>query len=126
MSHLRVVRDEPPTKRRRGARPPPVLTVEQERAAKASIRGLARSHYGTLAGMAEALGLHPDSIRQAVGKCRRLSAEIEAINNRTHVAQHDAAAARQRALHQYLTTTLARTLTLGLTVANSAVIRSRV
>jgi hypothetical protein len=56
--HLRVVRDEPPAKKRRGGRPPPVLTVEQERAAKASIRGLA------------------DSIRQAVGKCRRLSAEI--------------------------------------------------
>jgi hypothetical protein len=76
MSHLRVVRDEPPANRRRGVRPPPVLTVEQERAAKASIRGLARSRYGTLAGMAEALGLHRNSIRQALSKRRGVSAEI--------------------------------------------------
>lgn len=75
MSHLKIVRDEPPAKRRRGVRTP-LLTAEQERAAKASLRGLARSRYGTLAGMAEALGLHPDSIRQAVGKRRRLSAEL--------------------------------------------------
>ena len=56
----------------------------------------------------------------------RISAEIEAINNRTLVAQQDAAAARQRELHQYLTATLAGSLTLGLTVAIIAVIRIRV
>jgi hypothetical protein len=74
--HLHVVRDEPPAKRRRGARPPPVLTVEQERTVRASLRGLARSRYGTLAGMSEALGLHRNSIRQALGKRRGVSAEI--------------------------------------------------
>ena len=56
----------------------------------------------------------------------RISAEIEALNNRTLIAQQEAAAARQRELHQYLTTTLAASLMLGLTVAIVAVIRIRV
>lgn len=56
----------------------------------------------------------------------RISAEIEALNNRTLIAQQDAAAARQRELHQYLTATLAASLMLGLTVAIIAVIRIRV
>ena len=73
--HLHVVRDEPPAKRRRVVRPP-LLTAEQERAAKASLRGLARSRYGTLVKMAEVLGLHRDSIRQSVSRHRRVSAEI--------------------------------------------------
>jgi signal transduction histidine kinase len=55
-----------------------------------------------------------------------ISAEIEAINNRTLSAQQQAAAARQRELHQYLTGTLAASLTLGLVVAVIAVIRIRV
>jgi signal transduction histidine kinase len=55
-----------------------------------------------------------------------ISAEIEALNNRTLLAQQGAAAARQRELHQYLTATLAASLTLGLAVAIIAVIRIRV
>ena len=55
-----------------------------------------------------------------------ISAEIEALNNRTLHAQQEAAAARQRELHQYLTATLAASLTLGLAVAIIAVIRIRV
>ena len=55
-----------------------------------------------------------------------ISAEIEAINNRTLNAQQRAADARQRELHQYLTATLASSLTLGLAVAVIAVIRIRV
>lgn len=56
----------------------------------------------------------------------QISTEIEAINSRTLVAQQEAAAARQRELHQYLTGTLAASLTLGLVVAVIAVIRIRV
>jgi signal transduction histidine kinase len=56
----------------------------------------------------------------------RISAEIEDINNRTLHAQQEAAAARQRELHQYFTATLAASLTLGLAVAIIAVIRIRV
>jgi signal transduction histidine kinase len=56
----------------------------------------------------------------------QISAEIEAINNRTLRAQQQAAADRQRELHQYLTGTLAASLTLGLAVAVIAVIRIRV
>jgi signal transduction histidine kinase len=55
-----------------------------------------------------------------------ISAEIEAINNRTLLAQQQAAAARQRELHQYLSATLGASLTLGLAVAIIAVIRIRV
>jgi signal transduction histidine kinase len=55
-----------------------------------------------------------------------ISADIEAINNRTLYAQQQAAAERQRELHQYLTATLAASLTLGLAVAIIAVIRIRV
>ena len=77
MSHLCVVRDEPaPAKRRRGVRPPPVLTVEQARAAKASIRGLARSRYGTLAGMSKAIGYYEDTLSHALMPGRRLTADI--------------------------------------------------
>ena len=54
-----------------------------------------------------------------------ISAEIEAINNNTLHAQQEAAAARQRELHQYLTATLGASLTLGLVVAIIAVIRIR-
>jgi signal transduction histidine kinase len=55
----------------------------------------------------------------------QISAEIEAINNSTLHAQQEAAAARQRELHQYLTATLGASLTLGLAVAIIAVIRIR-
>jgi signal transduction histidine kinase len=55
-----------------------------------------------------------------------ISAEIEEINTRTLHAQQQAAAARQRELHQYLSSTLAASLTLGLAVAIIAVIRIRV
>ena len=55
----------------------------------------------------------------------QLSAEIEAINNRTLHAQQEAAASRQAELHQYLTTTLGASLMLGLAVAIIAVIRIR-
>lgn len=56
----------------------------------------------------------------------QISAEIEAINSSTLHAQQQAAAERQNELHQYLTATLAGSLTLGLTVAIIAVIRIRV
>jgi signal transduction histidine kinase len=56
----------------------------------------------------------------------QISAEIEAINTRTLRAQQQAAADRARELHQYLTRTLAASLTLGLLVAVIAVIRIRV
>lgn len=56
----------------------------------------------------------------------QISAEIEAINDSTLHAQQQAAAERQNELHQYLTATLAGSLTLGLTVAIIAVIRIRV
>ncbi|MEO5741834.1 MAG: sensor histidine kinase, partial [Vicinamibacterales bacterium] len=56
----------------------------------------------------------------------QISAEIEAINSRTLHGQQEAAVERQRELHQYLTTTLAASLTLGLSVAIIAVIRIRV
>ena len=56
----------------------------------------------------------------------QISAEIEAINTRTLHAQQEAAADRQRELHQYLTATLAASLTLGLIVALITVIRIRV
>jgi hypothetical protein len=76
VSHLKIVQDEPPMKRRRGLRPAPVLSPEQERTAKVAIRGLAKSRYGSIDGMSAALGLHRHSMRQALGKRRRLSAEI--------------------------------------------------
>ena len=56
----------------------------------------------------------------------RISAELEALNARNLHAQQEAAAARQRELHQYLTSTLAASLALGLAVAIAAVIRIRV
>jgi signal transduction histidine kinase len=55
-----------------------------------------------------------------------ISAEIEDINNTTLNEQREAAAARQRELHQYLTWMLAASLTLGLAVAIAAVVRIRV
>ncbi len=55
-----------------------------------------------------------------------ISAEIEELNNRNLHAQQLAAAERQRELHQYLTSTLAASLALGLAVAIIAVIRIRV
>ena len=55
-----------------------------------------------------------------------ISAEIEELNNRNLYAQQLAAAERQRELHQYLTRTLAASLSLGLVVAIIAVIRIRV
>ena len=55
-----------------------------------------------------------------------ISAEIEELNNRNLYAQQLAAAERQRELHQYLTRTLAASLSLGLIVAIIAVIRIRV
>lgn len=56
----------------------------------------------------------------------RISAEIEDLNTRNLHAQQQAAAARQQELHQYLTSTLAASLALGLAVAVIAVIRIRV
>jgi signal transduction histidine kinase len=55
-----------------------------------------------------------------------ISAEIEALNARNLRAQQQAAADRQRELHQYLNWMLAASLGLGLAVAISAVIRIRV
>ena len=55
-----------------------------------------------------------------------ISAEIEDLNNSNLNAQQVAAAERQRELHQYLTSTLAASLSLGLVVAIAAVIRIRV
>ena len=56
----------------------------------------------------------------------QISAEIEDLNNSNLNAQQEAAAERQRELHQYLTSTLAASLLLGLVVAVAAVIRIRV
>jgi len=77
MRHLSVVRDEPPTpKRRRGLRPPPVLSVEQERTAKAALRGLAVKRYGSIAKMSRALGYHRDTLKMVIGKRGRVTPEI--------------------------------------------------
>jgi signal transduction histidine kinase len=56
----------------------------------------------------------------------QISAEIEDLNNSNLNAQQVAAAERQRELHQYFTSTLAGSLSLGLVVAVAAVIRIRV
>ena len=56
----------------------------------------------------------------------RISAEIESINTRTLQSQQEAAADRQRELHQYLSATLAASLALGLAVAVITVVRIRV
>jgi signal transduction histidine kinase len=56
----------------------------------------------------------------------QISAEIEDLNNSNLNAQQMAAAERQRELHQYLTSTLVASLSLGLVVAITAVIRIRV
>ena len=56
----------------------------------------------------------------------RISAEIEDLNNANLNAQQRAADARQRELHQYLTSTLLASLALGLAVAVTAVIRLRI
>ena len=56
----------------------------------------------------------------------KISAEIEELNNENLNAQQQAAAERQRELHQYLTSTLVASLALGLAVAIVAVIRIRV
>jgi signal transduction histidine kinase len=56
----------------------------------------------------------------------QISAEIEDLNNSNLNAQQEAAAERQSELHQYLTSTLLASLSLGLTVALAAVIRLRV
>jgi signal transduction histidine kinase len=54
-----------------------------------------------------------------------ISAEIETINNSNLVQQREAAADRQHELHQYLTSMLAASLSLGLIVALSAAVRIR-
>lgn len=54
-----------------------------------------------------------------------ISAEIEDINRSNLAQQREAAEARQRELHQYLSFMLAASLSLGLTVAVAAVIRIR-
>lgn len=56
----------------------------------------------------------------------KISAEIEDLNNLNLNGQHEAAADRQRDLHEYLTSTLTGSLGLGLIVAIAAVIRIRV
>lgn len=73
---LRLVKDEPEAPRRRGHRAPPVLSREQERVANAAIRGLAVKRYGSLAKMSRALGLHHDSVKQALGRRGRVTAEM--------------------------------------------------
>jgi signal transduction histidine kinase len=55
-----------------------------------------------------------------------ISAELESINNLNLNAQREAAASRHQELHEYLTSTLAASLTLGLLVAVGAVVRIRV
>jgi signal transduction histidine kinase len=55
-----------------------------------------------------------------------ISAEIENLNIQNLNAQQEAAAERQRELHQYLNWTLVASLALGLTVAGVAVVRIRV
>jgi signal transduction histidine kinase len=55
-----------------------------------------------------------------------ISAEIENLNNLNLNAQQEAAAERQQELHEYLTSMLAASLALGLTVAVVAVFRIRV
>jgi signal transduction histidine kinase len=55
-----------------------------------------------------------------------ISVELESINNSNLTAQRDEASMRQRELHQYLTKTLAASLSLGLIVAIVAVFRIRV
>ena len=56
MSHLRLVGTEAPPKRRKGTRPSPVLTEDQERAFKAAVRGLASKRFGSLVKMSLAIG----------------------------------------------------------------------
>jgi hypothetical protein len=76
VSHLRIVKDEPPKPRRSGRfRAAPTLTPVQERAAKASLRGLCR-RYGSQRKLSAALGLHPDTLVNALCNKRRISAEI--------------------------------------------------
>lgn len=73
---LRLVGAPEPKKRRKGYRPPPVLSEEQERAAKAAIRGLAATRYGSTRKMSKALGYHPDSIRNTLCKRGRVTADV--------------------------------------------------
>lgn len=76
MSHLRVVGAPESRKRRKGVRPPPVLSAEHQRAAKASIRGLAAKRFGSIGKMSKALGYHEDSIQNALNPRGRISPEI--------------------------------------------------
>lgn len=72
---LRLVRDEPPRQRRRGHRPQRVLSPEQERAAKAALRGLSK-RAGSQRKLSAALGLHPDTIVNVLGKRGRVTADV--------------------------------------------------
>lgn len=73
---LRLVKDAPKVPRRHGHRAPPVLSKEQERVANAAIRGLAVKRFGSLTKMSQALGLHPDSVKNALGRRGRVTAEM--------------------------------------------------
>jgi lambda repressor-like predicted transcriptional regulator len=76
MSHLKLVTPEAAKpSRRKGFRVTPTLKPEQERAAKASLRGLCR-RYGSQRKLSAALGLHPDTLVNALCKKGRISAEI--------------------------------------------------
>ena len=76
-SHLRVVRDElPKPRRRKGLRAPPVLSLEQDRAAKVALRGLAVKRYGSLAAMSRALGYYPHTLANVLCKRGRVTPEI--------------------------------------------------
>lgn len=73
---LRLVKPEGPRPpRRHGQRPPYVLSAEQERAAKAALRGLGR-RYGSLTKLAVFVGLHRDMIRRAVSKRGHITADL--------------------------------------------------
>lgn len=54
--HLRIVRDEPPRKRRKGQRGPAALTDDQQAKVRAALRNL-RMAYGGWAPLAEVMGM---------------------------------------------------------------------
>lgn len=73
--HLRIVRDELPKPRASRGFRSTALSAEQERAAKVSLRGLSRK-WGSQRKLSAALGLHPDTLVNALCRNNRISAEI--------------------------------------------------
>lgn len=60
MGHLTLVTDTPPPRRPRGIPSPALsLTSDEVRHLRASIRGLAKTRYASLAALARALGVDP-------------------------------------------------------------------